>query len=460
MKDSRPTFPFGWFSALMLLDVGVLLVEKTASTDARGDGIALVLSFLSQPWVWLILVMKLAQLRTWSVLLSRMDLSLAFPLTALAIPITMGAAVVLFGEHLEWPRLARQCADYGGRHGDRAGRNRRGEGGCRRKNGSTTGGRMMRSNIFWGATLACAMRMSVAMAQTDGHLILDDWTASKHFESDTSVLSFGHSRTDAGGSTQFLEILSQGRLRLDATMPLSPSVGYDWTHLELSPSATLPGRLDDLSIAIGSPLFSQGAWFGGATIGLGYAGDAAFGGSTAFYAKASAFVGKDLGEGKSLIFMLDYDGNRTFLPDVPLPSIEYDIKFDQTLEIAIGLPTSAITWHPDPKWTLSAEYDFPNTVLAEVDYQVLPTFAVFGKFVSDEVAFHVDSLPGDRRLFYSSERFELGVDWTIQDDVKLNAAVGYATGRRFSTGFDDRSLHHAADLQDQMYLRFGVEFSF
>ncbi|MDB5325417.1 MAG: hypothetical protein JWM57_986, partial [Phycisphaerales bacterium] len=60
----------------------------------------------------------------------------------------------------------------------------------------------------------------------------------------------------------------------------------------------------------------------------------------------------------------------------------------------------------------------------------------------------------------SSERFELGVDWTLQDDFKLNAAVGYATGRSFSTGFDDRSLHHSADLQDQMYLRLGVELSF
>jgi drug/metabolite transporter (DMT)-like permease len=99
--EARP-FPIGWFSILMLLDVTVLLIEKTASIRAVGQGLTLLISYATQPWVWLILAIKLGQLRAWTVLLTRMDLSMAFPLTALAIPIGMGAAVVVFGDQLGW----------------------------------------------------------------------------------------------------------------------------------------------------------------------------------------------------------------------------------------------------------------------------------------------------------------------------------------------------------------------
>ena len=99
MTAPRHSFPVGWFSLLMVLDVGVLLVEKTASLRSTGEGLTLLISYLSQPWVWLIFAIKLTQLRTWTIILSRTELSLAFPLTALAIPLTMAAAVVVFGEH-------------------------------------------------------------------------------------------------------------------------------------------------------------------------------------------------------------------------------------------------------------------------------------------------------------------------------------------------------------------------
>ncbi|MGN6504626.1 MAG: hypothetical protein ACTHM6_03590 [Tepidisphaeraceae bacterium] len=102
MNPARKQFPFALFTFLMVLDVGVLIVEKTASIHAESTGVDLLLSYLSQPWVWLILLIKVAQFRIWTVLLTRMDLSLAFPLTALAIPITMAVAVVVFHDHLGW----------------------------------------------------------------------------------------------------------------------------------------------------------------------------------------------------------------------------------------------------------------------------------------------------------------------------------------------------------------------
>ncbi len=104
-------FPFGPFTLLMALDVGVQLVEKLASLRAvgassggaeSGPASGLLLSYLTQPWVWVVLALKIAQLLTWTQILRRVDISLAFPLTALAYPLTMLFAVLLFHEHLGW----------------------------------------------------------------------------------------------------------------------------------------------------------------------------------------------------------------------------------------------------------------------------------------------------------------------------------------------------------------------
>ncbi|MGN6725862.1 MAG: hypothetical protein ACTHLZ_08080 [Tepidisphaeraceae bacterium] len=315
---------------------------------------------------------------------------------------------------------------------------------------------LKRSFIFALASgwLACAG----ALAQTDTGLVVDDWDNQGHLESDTGAMLFDQSGSRPNLLSRFY---SQGRFRFDPSMPLSPSIGYDWTHFSLSSGlAPLPRRLDDLSFAVGSPLFAQGSWFGGATLGFGYAGDESWGSSHGYYGKASAFIGDDLGQGRTLLFTLGYDGNRTFLPDVPLPSVEYDMKFDDRLELAIGLPTSAVIWRPDDRWTFTASYDFPTTLLAEADFKLVPTLTLQTRYVSDEFAFHTSTLPADRRLFYSSDRVELGAEWKIQPDLNLSTTLGYAFGQQFSQGFDDRSLSNRMNLQDRWYVGVAVDFSF
>lgn len=95
----RP-FPTLLFIALMLLDILAMLAEKQASLKATGDGPALLLGYLSQPWLYIILAFKVAQLFTWTAILSRVDISLAFPLTAIHIPLVMFSATLVFHEQL------------------------------------------------------------------------------------------------------------------------------------------------------------------------------------------------------------------------------------------------------------------------------------------------------------------------------------------------------------------------
>ncbi|MGA2501793.1 MAG: hypothetical protein ABSH20_28970 [Tepidisphaeraceae bacterium] len=95
-------FPIFLFCLLMVLDVVVLLIEKTASNRAAGTGLHLATSFLSQPWVWMVLLLKVGQLFTWTAILARVDISLAFPLTSISYPLAMLAAVIVLSERPGW----------------------------------------------------------------------------------------------------------------------------------------------------------------------------------------------------------------------------------------------------------------------------------------------------------------------------------------------------------------------
>src|SRR5262249_7653864 len=101
-RDARQKFPYPLFGLLLALDVSVFLVEKTASRNASGQGMDFFYDLATRPWLWIILVIKLSQLRVWTSILRRVDISLAFPLTSLSYPAAMLAAVIVLGETLSW----------------------------------------------------------------------------------------------------------------------------------------------------------------------------------------------------------------------------------------------------------------------------------------------------------------------------------------------------------------------
>lgn len=91
------------FALLLLLDTAAFLLQKFASTRADGEGLVFLGNLLVHPWVWLPLALGPVQLWLWTRILSKTDLSLAYPLTSLAFPMTMILAAVFFREHLPWP---------------------------------------------------------------------------------------------------------------------------------------------------------------------------------------------------------------------------------------------------------------------------------------------------------------------------------------------------------------------
>jgi drug/metabolite transporter (DMT)-like permease len=91
-------FPYAIFGLLLALDVAVFMLQKMASLRASGHGISFFASLGLESWTWLALALGPVQLVIWTKILGRMDISLAYPLTSLAYPLTLFCAEFFLGE--------------------------------------------------------------------------------------------------------------------------------------------------------------------------------------------------------------------------------------------------------------------------------------------------------------------------------------------------------------------------
>jgi drug/metabolite transporter (DMT)-like permease len=93
------------FVVLLILDVSVLVLEKfgaTAAGTAVGDEFGFTLRLAQTPWVWGVAVLSLLQLFVWTRILSKTELSVAYPISSLFFPLAMLCSVFLFREHVSW----------------------------------------------------------------------------------------------------------------------------------------------------------------------------------------------------------------------------------------------------------------------------------------------------------------------------------------------------------------------
>jgi drug/metabolite transporter (DMT)-like permease len=94
--------PYLLLGLLLLCDVTAFLFEKVATVRADGQGWAFLVALLHQPLFWSSLALGPIQLVLWTRILSRLDLSKAYPITGLNMPLTLIAATVILGERLSW----------------------------------------------------------------------------------------------------------------------------------------------------------------------------------------------------------------------------------------------------------------------------------------------------------------------------------------------------------------------
>lgn len=301
-----------------------------------------------------------------------------------------------------------------------------------------------------------------AIGQTDPGGLFAPWPKGQMTDGSASATFFdaGHAK---GSDDDFKLSMydSSGRIRLMDKFRINPTIGYSFHHLQLDGNSALPGQLVDAAIAFGTPItqFADN-WFLALSGAVGYAGSSPFADGNAWYGRGTVLVGKELSRDSTLVFGLDYNGNRTLYPDIPLPGVAYALRLEEHLLTSVGFPYSTLTWQPNDQFRIDAFYTFPDLYELKVGYNITRTLQIFADIARNFSAYHDADLPGDRRLFFTQSRIEAGVRWGKNDGPALMAAIGYGFDQHFDIGFDGRDLDRVTRVSDEPYARVAFEWRY
>ncbi len=312
------------------------------------------------------------------------------------------------------------------------------------------------------AVLLAAAATGICRAGDTQYLAQDAWAPGENVQSLNTGFIENKSWVRNDSSPAQISMLNfSGRLRLADTGRYSPTVAYDSTYIGLGTStALLPRQLNDESVSVGTPIGQFGHWGVGVALGAGYAGNSPFNDASAIYGMARITVQRKLSKTTELDLALDYSGNRQFMPDVPLPSVEVQ-HHQKGLEYAFGFPYESINWNVLPRLWLKINYFPIDTGTAEADYTILHGLAAYTEFESDSWAFHVSSYQSNQRLFFTQCRVQAGVKlFTLHRHVNVNLGAGYAFNQAFSQGFDARDEQAVAQIANAAYVMLSLNAAF
>ena len=303
---------------------------------------------------------------------------------------------------------------------------------------------------------------SLAFAQTGVSLL------SKPFEKgQVAELEVSHQWQSTGStsvatdSSIGLQILdAQGRWQITQD-DLGLTLGAQTTVLSISKSSTLPDSLVDQSLALGFKLGQISDWQVSTILGIGYNGRSPYGDSNANYGKADLIFSRQTSDTSSWQLILDYDGNRSFLQDIPLPTILYSDWSNEQFAWTLGFPYSSFTWQPTDKCALEVGALLIYNVHVRASYDVNENLEMFASYVNRTDAFRGDNNdPSTRRVIFSQQSVELGLRWQPCNEFNLTVAGGYAFDQQFEYGFDVRDPSRILDVSDEPFVRLAAEFKF
>jgi hypothetical protein len=319
------------------------------------------------------------------------------------------------------------------------------------------------------AAATVAFTGSSALAQTGPELILKPFPKELAFdgEADGSITDTGHSKqTDASIKIGIAE--TQGRVRLTPGDEAGPRFGYQFKYFDVDNDVPgLPRQLYDQSAGVAVAVAKFDDWIVGVSGGVGYAGQAPFGDGNAYYFQADVVAFKKLTATSAIAVGLDYNGNRTYKPDVPFPGVAYTTRVREDLSLTVGVPVTGIKWEPNNKFRVEVNYLLLDNFNARAGYTFGKGFELFGAIGLRTDAFFLDGAPDSNdRLLFQQKRAEVGLTVRTKDagladpDIELTAAVGYAWDGEFSVGFDSSNSTLLTDVSDTPYLRLSIEARF
>jgi hypothetical protein len=320
---------------------------------------------------------------------------------------------------------------------------------------------------WWVATLFLIVFQLTgrSFGQTDPRLLVLPWDDADHQAVDTSTDAiFGTSLPEQEGphdNVRIDEVRSYGRWRVLPDEKATPRIGYDALYIDInSADRRLPVHLFDGTIGFAQPVAEINKYFVVVTAAAGYAGDSPFNDSHASYFTGNLIVGRVFSDDKAIVAALNYDGNRTFLPGIPIPGIAYKDRYNQYLTYTIGAPLNSITYEPINGLQINAGWEFITTFKVRVGYEFLQHYSVYTQYGDDLNAFHQRTLSPDHRLFFEQHRAEAGLRYNPTKLIRFSVAGGWAFGQEFSQGYDATGLNPVRHLRDGPFGEVLLEIGF
>lgn len=313
-------------------------------------------------------------------------------------------------------------------------------------------------------TMATVMGISsMGLAQTGPSLMTIPFDEGIVGEFEVSYQNQNDADVDKPSSTEEvgLEIYdAQARYQLTQD-DLGLTFGMQVTAIDIASGTLLPDSLIDQSYALGFNLGQISDWKVSTVLGLGYNGRTPYGDGDSFYGKADLIFTNKTSDTTMWQILIDYDGNRSFMPDVPMPSVAYTDWSNDQFTWTLGFPYSSLTWEPDDKWELELSTALLSNIEASLTYELSDEFEIFGSYTSRTDAFRVDQdNRDDRRLIFSQQTLELGISWEPCQEFELTLAGGKAFGSEFEYGYDSRDTDTVVELDDATYFRVAAELKF
>lgn len=299
-----------------------------------------------------------------------------------------------------------------------------------------------------------------AMARTRADISLSPWDDDVAAQLRFEVDSYLKSKTSSGAGLNMRAFGARGRIRLAPDKGIaSPKIGFQYVLLDFeSTDPIIPDDLTDSSIAYAMPIAKFGEFLVEFSVGAGYAGDDPFGG-TGWYGLASVTARGWLNETNLLYLGLDYDGNRTFAPDIPMPIVLWTHIWSEKFRATFGFPFFGLVWNPNNKWEIEVEYLPPTRTVVVATYKLPGAVDLFARYRSATFGFKIRDDPRENyRTFYSEERLELGVRWNIARETNLEFVAAWVADRRFSRGYD--LIDDTTTTRASRTVAFAVIYSF
>jgi hypothetical protein len=310
-------------------------------------------------------------------------------------------------------------------------------------------------NRALGVVVAVCLLAGGAMGQDMGRLIAEPWNGNVCYQSyDHPIIEAGGHVNGDSSDSQVFGWDSFGRIRFNPDDQQSPFVAYHLLTLGLGTDTPLfKTQMDQMDGVMGLHLSGIAGWDIGVTVGGGYSSTHPFVNENGVYQIGHLTAQKPIDANDSFLLAVDYEGDSSLLPDVPLPGFAFQHR-GEVCTFMVGYPLSYFAWMPEWNVKIAALYEAPYTADIDLDYRMNKHYGFYGDVGNFFQGFVRSDSDIDHRQFFQMTRMELGLRCNFDPYWDAAMGIGYAFDQNVSNGYDIRDMHGVGHISNEPYLAF------